>query len=320
VTDAAARRQAPALRLGAAPALLLAGAAAALLALASCGGGGARGAPSAPPSPPEIAKASTLAKVLERRKLVVGMEVEFWPFEYEDAEGRRQGFDVDLAGRLAEALGVELEVRDMAWAALIPSLQDGRVDVVISGMTATLERARAIAFSEPYFRTGLCVLLHRERGAGIRSAEDLDRPGTVIAVKTGTTGHLVAEKRFPRAELRTFRDEGACGLEVAEGRASAFIYDQITVAKLAKRHAASTRALLEPFTREPLAIATRQGEHDLLRFIDQLLRTMREDGDLAALERKHLGELGLGQGEGRGAGTGTGTGTGTGAEREGGGG
>lgn len=263
------------------------GAAVVLLVLAGCPGG----APAGAPTPYEVSRQSTLHKVLDKKKLVVGLEAKFVPFEYDDGSGKPKGFDVDLVALLAEALGVALEVRDINFDGLIPSLLDGKVDIICSGMTATLERARTVSFSEPYFRTGLCLLVNRARGAAIAGAQSLDREDVVLVVKTGTTGHIVAEKRFPKARKRVFRDEGACALEVAQGRADAFVYDQFSIAKHARAYPDTTRAILEPFTHEPYAIATRQGEADLLRYIDQFLRTIRDDGRLAELERRHLGEL-----------------------------
>jgi polar amino acid transport system substrate-binding protein len=261
-----------------------------LLALAACSGGGGAGAA---PVPFEIARRSTLSKIIERGKLVVGQERKFWPFEYEDAAGRPVGLDVDLARELAKELGVELELRDIEWSGLIASLLDGKVDIIVSGMTATLERARTIAFSEPYHRAGLCLLVRKESRIG--GARDLDDPALTLALKLGTTGHLVALRDFPRAQKKLFKDEGACALEVAQGRADAFIYDQISIAKHAKEHPDTTRAILEPFTYEPYAIALRQGEPDLARFLDQFLRTIAEDGRLDAIKRKHLAPV-LGEG------------------------
>ncbi len=261
-----------------------------VLAFASCaltlaGCGGAEGGSEAP-TPYAIARHGTLARVLERKKLVVGMEVEFWPFEYDDGHGNPVGFDVELARLLAQALGVELEIRDVEWSGLIPSLIDGKVDVVISGVSATLERARTIAFSEPYFETGLCLLVRKD--ASIRGPQDLDDPRVTLALKTGTTGHLVAERRFARAKKRYFKDEAACALEVAQGKADAFVYDQVSVARHAREDPERLRAILEPFTYEPYAIAFRQGEPDLARFVDMFLRTIRRDGRLAQLERRYL--------------------------------
>ncbi|RME76193.1 MAG: ABC transporter substrate-binding protein [Planctomycetota bacterium] len=242
------------------------------------------------PTPFAIARNGTLNRIIERKKLIVGMEVEFWPFEYDDGHGNPVGFDVDLARELARALGVELEIRDIEWAGLIPSLLDGKVDLVISGMTATLERARTIAFSRPYFETGLCLLVRKD--SRIEGPDDLDDPAITLALKTGTTGHLVAERRFPRARKRFFKDEAACALEVAQGKADAFVYDQVSVMRHAREHAGRVRAILTPFTYEPYAIGMRQGEVDLARYVDMFLARLEADGRLAALRRKHLGELG----------------------------
>ena len=238
------------------------------------------------PTPFSVASGSTLNTILDRKKLIVGMEVEFWPFEYDDGKGNPVGFDVDLARELAEALGVELELRDTEWAGIIASLINGKVDIVMSGMTATLERARTIAFSEPYYHTGLCLLIHN--GSTVRSVDDLNVASVKLALKTGTTGHLVSEERFPKAAKLFFKDEAACALAVAQGKADAFVYDQVSVARHAKTYPKQTRANLKPFTKEPYAIAMRQGDAVLARYVDQFVRTVRDDGRLAALVAKHL--------------------------------
>ncbi|GIW73384.1 MAG: hypothetical protein KatS3mg102_2926 [Planctomycetota bacterium] len=255
--------------------------------LAGCGGGGGE-----VPSPYQIARHSTLHQILERKKLIVGMEVEFWPFEYDDGHGNPTGFDVDLARELARELGVELELRDLEWTGLIPSLLEGKIDLIISGMTATLERARTIAFSEPYYHTALCLLVQRQ--SPIQSAAELDRPEVTLALKTGTTGHFLAEREFPRARKRFFKDEAACALEVAQGRAQAFVYDLVSIVRHAREYPESTRAILEPLGFEPYAIAFRQGEPDLGRYLDTFVRRLRADGRLKALERKYLGEIAAG--------------------------
>lgn len=241
--------------------------------------------------PFETFRNSTLNAVIQRGKLVVGMEVKFWPFEYADEKGEPVGFDVDLARLMAKDLGVVLEIRDMEWTGLIPALQTGKVDLVISGMTATLERAKAVTFTDPYFLTGLCVLASAKRAPGLARADQLNAAGKVVAVKTGTTGDLVATRRFPLAEIRRFKDETACAQEVAAGRADAFIYDQISIAKHQKQNPDTTYALLEPFTHEPFAAALRKGDFDFWQWMNQFLRTVRGDGRLKELRARHLGDL-----------------------------
>ncbi|MBZ4658451.1 MAG: extracellular solute-binding protein family 3 [Desulfacinum sp.] len=239
----------------------------------------------------DIFQASTLNQVLQRNKLIVGMEVEYFPFEYADEKGQPMGFDVDIARLMAQELGVELEIKDIEWTGLIPSLQSGKVDLVISGMTRTLARARAVSFTDPYFVTGLCALLSAKKASDVTHVDQLNAPGRVLAVKTGTTGDLVASKRFPKATINRFKDETACVREVVTGRADAFFYDQISIAKHHKQNPDSTIALLEPFTYEPFAIAIRKGDADFLQWLNLFLETIKADGRYDEIFQKHLGDI-----------------------------
>ncbi|MEJ5348172.1 MAG: transporter substrate-binding domain-containing protein [Desulfosoma sp.] len=242
-------------------------------------------------TPHDIFQASTLNKILQRGTLIVGMEVEYYPFEYADTKGNPMGFDVDLAKLIAQELGVQVEIKDIEWTGLIPALQSGKVDMVISGMTRTLERAKAVSFTEPYFVTGLCALLSVKRAADVNTVDQLNAPGRILAVKTGTTGDLVATKRFPNATINRFKDETACVREVVDGRADAFFYDQISIAKHHSQNKETTRAILKPFTYEPFAMAIRKGDFDFLNWLNTFLDTIKGDGRYDELYRKHLGAV-----------------------------
>src|SRR6187402_936719 len=86
--------------------------------------------------------------------------------------------------------------------------------IIISSMTATEERAKAIDFSEPYLRTGLCLLVRKQ--SDIQSAADLDRAGRTVAVKKGTTGHLYAAKNLRNAKTLVLDKEGSAVVEVVQ--------------------------------------------------------------------------------------------------------
>jgi polar amino acid transport system substrate-binding protein len=242
-------------------------------------------------TPFEIYEASVLNQVLKRGTLVVGTEMQFFPFEYADEKGEPVGFDMDLARLAAKELGVQIEIKDMEFTGLIPSLQGGKVDMIISGMTGTLTRAKTVSFTEPYFVTGLCVLLSEKRAAGIRDAKELNAPDRILAVKLGTTGDLITEKRFPKAKVNRFKEETACVREVVTGRADAFLYDQISLVKHNKQNPDTTRVLLKPFTYEPFAIAIRKGDFDFLNWLNMFLETIRKDGRYDELYRKHIQDL-----------------------------
>ena len=110
----------------------------------------------------------SLSKIKSKGKLVVGLNAEFAPFEFHtmiDGKDTVAGFDLDLAKTVAKDMGVELEVKELAFDALLTALQNNQVDIVISGVSATEERRKSVDFSEPYYR-GVQVLLTTKDNLG----------------------------------------------------------------------------------------------------------------------------------------------------------
>jgi len=229
--------------------------------------------------------ASTLDKVLDRGVLVVGTEPEFPPFESLDVNGELVGFDIDLAKAIATDLGVDVRFETMAFDSLPSALGVGKVDVILSGMTATAERARSRAFTDSYFRTQLCLLVGKD--TAIEKPTDAD--GKRLVVKLGTTGDINATRLFPNAEITKFDNEGACALEVIHGRADAFLYDRHSIVRHHRAHPETTRAILEPLSDEPYAMAVKLGDQIFIDRLNDFLRGLREDGRYAALYERHFG-------------------------------
>ena len=239
-------------------------------------------------TPFEVFEASALNQIVKRGTLVVGTEMQFFPFEYANEKGEPVGFDMDLARLIAKELEVQLEIKDMSFTGLIPSLQGGKVDMIISGMTGTLTRAKTVSFTQPYFVTGLCALLGNKRASNVRDVKELDSPDRILAVKLGTTGDLITQKLFPKAKVNRFKEETACVREVVTGRADAFLYDQISLLKHHKQNPDTTRVLLKPFTYEPFAIAIHKGDFDYLNWLNMFLDTIQKDGRYQELYQKHI--------------------------------
>ena len=200
----------------------------------------------------EIYEASVLNQVIKRNKLIVGMEVQFFPFEYADTGGRPIGFDVDVAEIAARELGVRIEIKDMEFSGLIPALQGGKIDMIISGMTRTPARAKTVSFTQPYFEAGLCALISNKRAPDVSEIAQLNAEGRILAVKLGTTGDIVTARLFPKAEVKRFKEETACVLEVVSGRADAFIFDELSIGRHHAQNPETTHAILKPFTYEAL--------------------------------------------------------------------
>ena len=220
--------------------------------------------------------------------LRIGMELGYPPFEMRDEKGEPAGVSVDLARALGESLGRGVSIENLSFDGLIPALKTGKIDLILSSMTATEERARVIAFSEPYLRTGLCLLVGAK--SDVKTVADADRAGRTVVVKKGTTGHLYAAKNLRAAKVLVLDKEGSAVLEIVQGRADAFIYDQMSVFSHWRRNTDTTRAVLEPFQQEAWAIGLRQDSTDLRAKINAFLARYRADGGFERLGDKWLAE------------------------------
>jgi polar amino acid transport system substrate-binding protein len=221
--------------------------------------------------------------------LAVGMELAYPPFEMTDKTGKPSGVSVDLANDLGKALGKNVVIENIAFDGLIPALKTGKIDLIVSSMTATEERARSIDFSEPYLKTGLCLLLKKESPA--TAIADLDKEGVKIAVKKGTTGHLYGAKNLKKAQLLVLDKEAAAVLEVVQGKADGFIYDQMSIYQNWQRNQATTKAVLAPFQQESWAIGLRKGSGELMQKINGFIKNYRASGGFDKLGDRYFKEM-----------------------------
>lgn len=224
----------------------------------------------------------------EKDFLVVGMELAYPPFEMTDTSGKPAGVSVDLALELGKSLGRKVVIENISFDGLIPALKTGKIDLIISSMTATEERARSIDFSDAYLSTGLCLLVNKT--APINDIKDLDQSGRTVAVKKGTTGHSFAAKNIKQARVLVLDKESAAVLEVVQGKADAFIYDQMSTYQNWQRNQATTKALLVPFQKESWAVGLRKGNDPLKMKVNAFLKEFRARGGFERLGDKYLKE------------------------------
>lgn len=228
-----------------------------------------------------VASCLLTARHTQAEPLRVGMELSYPPFEMTNAEGKPTGVSVGLAHALGKHLGRSIIIENIAFDGLIPALRTGTIDCIISSMTATAERSRAIAFSEPYLKTGLTLLVGKD--APITSAADLDQPGIRVAVKKGTTAHQYAARNLTHGRIFVLDKESAAVLEVTQGKSDAFIYDSLSVYRHHLRHPDTTRALLTPFREEAWAIGLRKTDTALRQAINAFLKQFKQDGGFEQL-------------------------------------
>ena len=218
--------------------------------------------------------------------LRVGMDLSYPPFEMQDKAGNPDGVGVRLAEALAANLGRPLKVVPMEFSGLIPALKTGNVDLILSSITATDERRESILFSNPYAFTGLALLVRKD--SDIQSIEDLKKSGRSVTAKTSTTGETWAINNLPGARRVVFEDQTACVLEVAQGRADAFIYDQLSIYQYAEQNKETTRGLLKPFVEESWAIGIAKGNEALRGQVNAFLDDFRKQDGFGKLGERYL--------------------------------
>ncbi len=228
------------------------------------------------------------AKPRQDRELVVGMDLSYPPFETIDAQGQPVGVSVELARALAADLGRPLRIENIPFAGLVLSLRNGRVDCVISSMTDTPERREVVSFSDPYLSTGLALLVNA--GSDARSLADIDQPGKTLVVRLGTTGETWARQNIRNARVVSMDKENTAVLEVIQGKADAFLYDQMSVWKNHQQNPDTTRALLEPVRKEEWAVAVRKDDEELRTRINAFLKKFRAAGGFDRLADQFLKE------------------------------
>jgi len=239
----------------------------------------------------DLAKESTIEKILKRGELLVGLEAGYQPFEMQDEKGNIVGFDVDMAYEMGKAIfgkGGEKKVKliNTAWEGIIPSLMTYKFDIIMSGMTVLQSRNLKVNFCEPYYYIGQCLLINKKDVDKYKSYKDLNKKGIVVTSKLGVTGAFTAERLMPKATLRLFKSEAEGALQVANGLADAFIYDEPQVRVNAAKYKKDTIGIFEPLTYEPLAWAIRKGDPDFLNWLNNFLAQVRGDGRWDQLKQK----------------------------------
>ncbi len=241
-------------------------------------------------SNPDLAKSSTLQEILKRGEIRVGFDVGYVPFEMSDKKGNFVGFDVDMGKMIAKAMGVKFVPVNTAWDGIIPALLTGKLDIIIAGMTVTQERNLKVSFADPYIIVGQTVILNGKHKDTVKSYKDLNDPKYTITSKLGTTGEQAIKRLMPKAKYKSFEDATEAALEVAGGRADAFVYDLPTCAAFQARQGEKANLVFldDPFTYEPLAFALRQGDPDFLNWLNNFLRQIKNDGRYDKIYEKWL--------------------------------
>ncbi len=250
-------------------------------------------------SVPQSAEARSLEAVKKSGKLKVGVEPGFLPFEMKLPSGKWVGFDVDMMTAFAKTIGVKVEFVDTKWDGIIPALMAGKFDCIVSGMTITPERKKAVAFSDPYYDAGLQALVTQKTFQKAKTLQDLDKKGVKVAVKLGTTGDIFASKTLKNAQLMKLESEADAANSVKLGKADAFIYDKpflnlFTSSQKKSAPGKEQNALLlldGLLSQEQFGVAMRPKDKDLMQAFNAFLADWKKSGGHAAALKKHFVEM-----------------------------
>jgi polar amino acid transport system substrate-binding protein len=232
----------------------------------------------------QLVDSSVLEEILQRDVLKVGMST-FVPWAMKDKEGNFVGFEIDVATRLANDMGVEVEFVPTKWSGIIPALLTGKFDVIIGGMGIRADRNIKVNFTIPYDYSGMSIVAHKELAAGFDELADFDNADVTISARLGTTAESAARKYMPNAKLKLFDDEAQAVQELLNGRVHAMVASAPLPEEQAAKYAEKLfLPLEETFTKEPIGFALRKGDVDTLNYFNNWIRVVDSEG---WLKEKH---------------------------------
>lgn len=221
----------------------------------------------------------------ESDTLIIGMEPTFPPFEFTEND-QYVGFDIDLSKAIAEKLGKKAEVKSLGFDALIPALRSGQIDIIASGMDATPERAKQVAFTAPYYHDGYSVVVRKDN-TDIHGFADLK--GRVVGTQVGTKGVELGEQAG--ATMKQYDANSQGWLELNSGNCDAVIINtSVAMYYLNQGGSADLKLAGEPqLAPDGIAMAVSKDNPELLEKVNKAIADLKADGTYAKLYKKWFG-------------------------------
>jgi polar amino acid transport system substrate-binding protein len=236
-----------------------------------------------------VSSAPVLDRIVKKGELVVGTAASMPPLNMTTKEGEVIGFEIDIAGYMAEEMGVSLKVEAMPFSELLPALESGKVDMVMSGMTITGKRNLNVAFVGPYFTTGKAFLTKIKTIAAAKEASEINSPKTTLAVLKGSTSQVFVEKAIPLAKVVLTSNYDEAVDMVLKDKVHAMVADYPICAVSVMRH--PDEGLLSIFTQltyEAIGVAVPAGDPLLVNWVENFLGNHEGSGALEALKASWL--------------------------------
>ncbi len=215
--------------------------------------------------------------------LTVGLNAEFPPFEYIE-QGEIVGFDIDLMNEISKIINKEVKYQHMAFDGLLMAMQTGKIDIIVSGMTATEERRKNVLFSDPYFTSKQAVIV--QENSNITNFSQLE--GKKIGVVLGFTGDTAVTAEYTgKAEILRFDAAPQLVLALTSNKVDALVIDY----EPAKEYIANNKGLKlldTPLAVEEYSIALPKDKEQLLNDINKAIATLKSNGVYDNLYKKYF--------------------------------
>jgi polar amino acid transport system substrate-binding protein len=228
-----------------------------------------------------------LNKILKSGELRVGTSGNQPPFTMKSKEGQLMGYEVELAKLLTDALNLKLIFVEKSFSELLPALEKGEIDVIMSGMTITPERNVKCSFVGPYIISGKSILAKSKRIYDLDEMGEINRPTIKVAALKGSTSQSFVEKLAPKVEFFPITDYETAVKMVLEDKVDIMLADYPICLLSILRHPDAGLATLEaPLTIEPIGIALPPDAFQLHNLIENYMNALQIGGVLENLEAK----------------------------------
>lgn len=229
-----------------------------------------------------------LERIRQKGELVIGTDATYPPMEAVDEDGVFYGIDIDIAKEIAKDLGVKPVFQNVPWEIIFDVVRDGDVDITISSVTITQERAQTMSFSDPYFNAGQVLIIRSEDKEKIKNVDDIAEYR--VGIQEGTTSEQEAIKYIGDPSLiKNYSDYYMAKEDLIQGVIDVVIIDYPGALGLISGEK-DIEIAGGPFTQEFYGIVTQKDQKALLSQINGTIRRLKQDGSLKRLEEKWLSQ------------------------------
>lgn len=220
----------------------------------------------------------------ETETLIMATNAEFPPYEYYEGDDI-VGIDAEFAAAIAEKLGMELKIEDMAFDSILSAVQSGKADLGVAGITVDDTRKKQVDFTDTYY-TGRQVIIVTE-GSTIASPDDLAGDKIKIGVQQGTTGDIYATDDYGDEHIERYNKGMEAVQALAQGKVDAVIIDD-QPAKTFAEQVEGLKILETEYVEEDYAMAVKKGNDELLEKVNAAIKELKEDGTFDEIISKYI--------------------------------